>query len=128
MISVLISIGVGSAIWALILAPILQLAFKIVVGERNAFGDAYRVCFYANIAQGVVSSLAPMVLGMETSDSAIMTLLSLGLQLLVFTYLITKELGDLSKSFFIAILLTGLTWAIYTLLIATIIFGTAMAA
>ena len=50
MISVLISIGVGSAIWALILAPILQLAFKIVVGERNAFGDAYRVCFYANIA------------------------------------------------------------------------------
>ena len=69
-----------------------------------------------------------MVLGMETSDSAMMTLLSLGLQLLIFTYLITKELGDLSKSFFIAILLTGLTWAIYTLLIATIIFGTAMAA
>ena len=125
MISVLVSIGVGAVIWAFVLAPILQLAFKIVVGKRNTFGDAYRICFFANIAQGIVSALLPMVLGMEASDSAMMTLLSLGLQLLVYTCLIEKELGDPIKSFIIAILLTGLTWAIYALLVATIIFGSA---
>ena len=128
MISAIVSIFVGSAIWSLILAPILQLAFKIVVGERNAFRDAYRICFIANVAQGVVTTLIPLLIGMETGDSILMTILGLGLQVLIFTYLIAQELGDFVKSLIIAILLTGLTWVVFAILIATILVGASVAA
>ena len=44
-------------------------------------------------------------------------------QVLVFTYLIAKEIGDLAKSFIIAILFTGLPLLIFFVLFAVILAG-----
>ena len=130
MISAIITILVGSAVVALILAPILHFAFKVVVCERNSFRDSYRICFFASFAEGVVSLLIPVMIGafdgavdyLESSN-LIADISGSVLQVLVFTYLITKELGDLRKSFIIAILFTGLSLLIFFLLFTVLFAG-----
>jgi len=130
MIPAIITVLIGSAVVALIIAPVLQFAFKIVVGERNSFRDSYRICFLASIAESVVSLLIPIMIGafdgavdyLESSN-LIADISGSALQVLVFTYLIAKELGDLSKSFIIAILFTGLSLLIFFLLITVALAG-----
>ncbi len=93
------------AIWSTILAPFLQYAFKLIEGEKNTFGDAYRICFIANFMQIFFSEILPAFLG----ESLVFESLGPIVGLLSFTYLIAKELGDLKRSFLVALVLEGLT-------------------
>ena len=92
-------------IWSTILAPFLQYAFKLIEGEKNAFGDAFRICFIANFMHLIFSEALPSFLG----ESWIFDSLGPIVGLLAFTYFIAKELGDLKRSFLIALILEGLT-------------------
>ena len=93
------------AVWSTILAPFLQYAFKLIEGERNTFTDAFRICFIANFMQIFFSEILPAFLG----ESLIFESLGPIVGLLSFTYLIAKELGDLKRSFLVALVLEGLT-------------------
>ena len=105
------------AIWASILAPILQYAFKLVEGERNTFRDAYRICFIANFLRLVFGEIIPIFVG----DSWIFDSLGPIVGVIAFTNLIAKELGDLKRSFLIALLLQGLTILFVFVLMAVLV-------
>ena len=93
------------AVWSTMLAPLLQYAFKLVEGERNSFADAFRICFIANGLPFVFSQLLPNLIG----ESWVLDTLGPIVGLAAFTYFIAKELGDVKRSFLIALLLEGLT-------------------
>jgi hypothetical protein len=105
------------AIWSTILAPILQYAFKLIEGEKNTFGDAYRICFIANFIHLTFSGILPTLLG----KSWIFDSLGPIVGILTFTYLIAKELGDIKRSLLIALLLEGLTVLFVFALMALIV-------
>ena len=104
-------------IWSAILAPILQFAFKLVEGQRNEFRDAYRICFTANFIHIIVKSVLPTFLG----ESWVFDTLGPILGICVYTYLIAKELGDLKRSFLIALILEGVTFVFVIALMAIIV-------
>ena len=104
-------------IWSAILAPFLQFAFKLVEGQRNEFRDAYRICFTANFIHIIVKSVLPTFLG----ESWVFDTLGPVLGLCVYTYLIAKELGDLKRSFLIALILEGMTIVCFIALVAIIV-------
>ena len=112
------------AIWSTILAPFLQYAFKLIEGEKNTFGDAYRICFIANFMQIFFSEILPAFLG----ESLIFESLGPIVGFLSFTYLIAKELGDLKRSLLVALVLEGLTvlfvFALMALLVTFSSFAT----
>ena len=110
--------------WSTILAPFLQYAFKLIEGEKNTFGDAYRICFIANFIHLTFSGILPTLLG----KSWIFDSLGPIVGLLSFTYLIAKELGDLKRSLLVALVLEGLTvlfvFALMALLVTFAIVAT----
>ena len=112
---ILIVLLVG--IWSVILAPILQFAFKLIEGERNKFRDAYRICFTANFIHLLATNILPIFLG----ESWIFESLGPILSICLFTYLIAKELGDLKRSLLIALVLEGLTFVFVFALIAVLV-------
>ena len=112
------------AIWSTILAPFLQYAFKLIEGDRNTFGDAFRICFIANFIHLIFSEALPNFLG----ESWIFDSLGPIVGILAFTYFIAKELGDLKRSFLVALILEGLTvlfvFALMALLVTFAIVAT----
>ena len=124
----LLEILVGSAFFAVILAPLLQYAFKLTEGQKNSFSDSFKICFYANCASFLVAYIFPKFIthsSLEGMWDGIGSLIGLA----VFTYLIARELGDLKRSFLIALLLQGLTFLFAIavgLLIVAIGVGTAV--
>ena len=113
----LIATVIVVGIWSAILAPLLQFAFKLVEGDRNEFRDAYRICFTANFIHAFVESVLPTFLG----ESSMFDTLGPVLGLCVYTYLIAKELGDLKRSFLIALILEGMTFLFFVALVAVIV-------
>ena len=107
---------------AAILAPCLQLAFKLVEGEKNSFRDAFSITFKAEVASCIVSPILPYLFlsdywlnswldtGSYTLESlsTIFEPLSLFVGIAVYVWLIGRELGDLTRSIIIAFVLTGL--------------------
>ncbi len=106
------------AVWSTALSPILQYAFKLTEGQKNSFSDAYRICFISNFIVLIFSEILPAFLG----ESSVFDSLGPIIGLLAFTYFIAKELGDLKRSFLIALILEGLTvlfiFALMALLVA----------
>ena len=105
------------AVWSTILAPFLQYAFKLIEGERNTFGDAFRICFIANFIHLIFSEALPNFLG----ESWVFDSLGPIVGILAFTYLIAKELGDLKRSFLVALILEGLTVLFVFVLMALLV-------
>ena len=99
----LLEILVGSAFFAVILAPLLQYAFKLTEGQKNSFSDSFKICFYANCVSFFVAYILPMFITHSSLDwmwDGVGSLIGLA----AFTYLIARELGDLKRSFLIALL------------------------
>jgi len=112
-----------ACIWASILAPLLRFCFKIVVGEANTFGDAWSICFKGTMAYFVVSVVLQLLLKSGDESTLLIDTLSLGGQLTIYTWLVAREIGNLAKSFLIALLLTGLTFVILFLLLSVVFTG-----
>ena len=105
----LLGILVGSAVLSVILAPLLQYAFKLTEGQKNSFSDSFKICFYANFVSFLVAYILPIFITHSSLDwmwDGVGSLIGLA----AFTYLIARELGDLKRSFLIALLLQGLSF------------------
>ena len=99
--------------WAAIIALFLQFAFKLVVGEKNEYRDAYRICSIVFIIEVLLHIFL-------SSIGIVEPLIGVGL----FTYLIAKEIGDLRKSLLIAFVLQGLfTLGTYLFLLLVVLIG-----
>lgn len=99
---------VGSLVWSAIIAKFLQLAFKIVVGQANAYRDSFRICFIASFIHLLFSAVLPSIVGGTFGFEIIGPFLVIGIT----TFLIAKEIGDLMKSFVIALVLEGITFLV----------------
>ena len=107
---------------AAILAPCLQFAFKLVEGEKNSFRDAFSITLKSELATGIVSPILPYLFlsdywikswldtGSFTFESfvTIFDPLSIFVGIAVYVWLIGRELGDLTRSIIIALVLTSL--------------------
>ncbi|MFT4592881.1 MAG: hypothetical protein ACI9JK_000580 [Phycisphaerales bacterium] len=112
----LISIAV-IAIWSVVLATLLQLAFKIVLGQRNTFKDAYRICFITSLLHFLISEFLPSLLGAYT----FLELAGPILAVCIMTYFIAKEIGNVKTSLVIALVLEGITFLLFVGLVAFIV-------
>ena len=102
---------IASAFFAAIFAPFLQYAFKLTEGQKNSFSDSFKICFYANFVSFLVGWILPMFITHSSLDwmwDGVGSLVGLA----AFTYLIAKELGNLKRSFLIALLLQGLSFLV----------------
>tara|TARA_B110000196_G_C20728165_1_gene467377 strand:+ start:153 stop:551 length:399 start_codon:yes stop_codon:yes gene_type:complete len=117
----IIAVLIFTAIAAAIITPLMQYAFKLTEGQRNNYSDSFKICFYATFASALVTEILPLFI---TTPFMINIWSGLGtlVGLIAFTYFIAKELGDLKKSFLIALLMEALIFllaiAIGLLLIA----------
>ena len=112
---------------AAILAPCLQFAFKLVEGEKNSFRDAFLITFKSEVASLIVSPILPyfflseyaikswLTTGSFTYESSVTLFepLSLFVGIAVYVWLIGRELGDLTRSIVIALVLTSLQFMIF---------------
>ena len=112
---------------AAVLAPCLQFAFKLVEGEKNSFRDAFLITFKSEAASLIVSPVLPyfflseyaikswLTTGSFTYESSITLFepLSLFVGITVYVWLIGRELGDLTRSIVIALVLTSLQFMIF---------------
>lgn len=124
---------------AAILAPCLQFAFKLVEGEKNSFRDAFSITFKSELASIIVSPILPYLFVSEYAFKSLLTTgsftyestvtlyepLSLFVGIAVYVWLIGRELGDLTRSIIIALVLTSLHFMILaglmTLVVAIIL-------
>ena len=124
---------------AAILAPCLQFAFKLVEGEKNSFRDAFLITFKSELACAIVSPILPYIFlseyvlkswlttGSFTYESSVTIFepLSIFVGIAVYVWLIGRELGDLTRSILIALVLTSLHFMIMvglmTLVVAIIL-------
>ena len=111
---------------AAILAPCLQFAFKLVEGEKNSFRDAFSITLKSELATGIVSPILPYLFlsdywikswldtGSFTFESVVTIFdpLSIFVGIAVYVWLIGRELGDLTRSILIALVLTSLHFMI----------------
>ena len=95
----------------------------MVVGESNAYSDAYRICFAATFIHVVIGIVVPKFLG----ASIIWDILGPLSAVCLMMYFIAKDLGDLKKSLIIALVLEGITFGL-TLALAVLVFATAVVA
>ncbi len=122
----IVGMAILSAVVSLILTPFLQYAFKLTEGQKNSFSDSFKICFYANLITFVIAYVLPLMITSSSIDwiwDGLSSIIGMG----AFTYLIAKELGDLKRSFLIALLLQGLTFLFALalgILIIAIGFGT----
>ena len=124
----IIGMLIASAIISVILTPFLQYAFKLTEGQKNNFSDSFKICFYANFISFVIAYVLQLIITSSSVDwmwDGLGSIIGLG----AFTYLIAKELGDLKRSFLIALLLQGLTFLFFlavAILIVAIGLGAAV--
>lgn len=112
----------GCLACAAIAAPCLQFAFKLVEGEKNSYRDAFSITLKSELATGIVSPILPylfisdywlksmLTTGSFTLESSVTIFepLSIFVGIAVYVWLIGRELGGLTRSIVIALVLTSL--------------------
>lgn len=109
---------IGAAINALLMALVVMLAGKIVVKEAPPYGEAFKACFIAAIANGLVSYA--FTLGMGEDAILIPTIAGIVVAYAAYTLSIHKIIGyTLGQS-------AGIATAIMFVLIFAIAFAIGM--